>query len=305
MKIALLAFFAAVFVSHSALAQDLALIAHYPLNSTANDTTGSYGPMTLQNTVFQNGGLYCNGIYIGDDPTGSHAITPNLVGLRFRKFAMRVEFKVTIMPTPFAPVIIGGNSYRWMGFMVFNDTTICLKYNNSNYLNSTFHFTPNTWHEAYMEYDSTAEVGRIYLDSILVATQSFAIVHGENKNFGVVDFGSGKTFGGYIRNLRIYSVSPPSAVAERGLPAAFDLLQNYPNPFNPHTNIRFMLPFASHAQLRVYNILGQHIRTLVDGWTEPGEHSVQFDAGNLPSGVYVCHLRVNGKAHTRLLVLMR
>ena len=75
-----------------------------------------------------------------------------------------------------------------------------------------------------------------------------------------------------------------------GAPLRFHLAQNYPNPFNPATNIEFTLPSASAVRLRVYNILGQEVATLVNGTLAAGTHTVRFDASKLPGGIYVCRL---------------
>lgn len=70
------------------------------------------------------------------------------------------------------------------------------------------------------------------------------------------------------------------------LPVDFKLEQNYPNPFNPSTTIEFTIPKEGKYLLRVYNILGQVVKTLVDNNMEAGYHKLIFDAGELSSGVY-------------------
>lgn len=102
----------------------------------------------------------------------------------------------------------------------------------------------------------------------------------------------------------------PATIAIKALPRAYALAQNSPNPFNPVTQISFTLPVDGHAELRVYNMLGQLLRTLVDGQVHAGVHTVTWDgkdeAGTaLPGGVYLCVLRANGFRASRKMVLTR
>ena len=89
--------------------------------------------------------------------------------------------------------------------------------------------------------------------------------------------------------------APSDLADERGSnPAEFVLEQNYPNPFNPSTVIEFSTPSGGNASLKVYDVLGCEVATLVDGIVEPGSHKVRFDAGGLGSGIYFYRLTCNG-----------
>jgi hypothetical protein len=90
------------------------------------------------------------------------------------------------------------------------------------------------------------------------------------------------------------------------LPESFALYRNYPNPFNPSTQISFSLPSDGYASLRVYNILGQEVAALIDGYLTAGRHSVTFEPGNvLSSGVYVYELRYNNRVAVNKMILMK
>jgi hypothetical protein len=94
------------------------------------------------------------------------------------------------------------------------------------------------------------------------------------------------------------------------LPREFALRQNYPNPFNPTTIINYDLPTAGHVELRIYNTLGQEIRTLVTSIQQPGTYNVTWDGRNnsgmvVPSGVYFYQLQAGAVVETRKMILMR
>jgi len=98
------------------------------------------------------------------------------------------------------------------------------------------------------------------------------------------------------------------------LPSAIALHPNYPNPFsplgrgtfgNPTTNIRFSLPQEAQVSLKIYNLIGCEVATLVDERRRAGTHTVTFNAANLPGGVYFAVLKVGEVKQTRRLILLK
>ena len=89
------------------------------------------------------------------------------------------------------------------------------------------------------------------------------------------------------------------------LPSAFVLKQNYPNPFNPTTNIEFSIPESGIVTLKVYNILGQEVATLVNKQMATGSYQVDFDASKLSSGVYIYRLKTNSFTSAKKMMLLK
>jgi hypothetical protein len=82
---------------------------------------------------------------------------------------------------------------------------------------------------------------------------------------------------------------------QAGVPATFALSQNYPNPFNPATTIRYAIPTASRIAIKIFDVIGRQVRTLVDLSQDAGYHSVVWDGRNgagvpVASGMYICRI---------------
>ena len=88
-------------------------------------------------------------------------------------------------------------------------------------------------------------------------------------------------------------------------PTSFALFQNSPNPFNPTTVIHYELPINGHVVLKVYNILGEEVATLVNGMQDAGFKSVVWNASAFPSGIYICQLRAGKFLQTRKALLAK
>ncbi|HLP17420.1 MAG TPA: T9SS type A sorting domain-containing protein [Bacteroidota bacterium] len=88
-------------------------------------------------------------------------------------------------------------------------------------------------------------------------------------------------------------------------PSAFALEQNYPNPFNPSTEIAFSLKASGYTTLKIYNLIGNEVTTLVNGQMSAGSYTTRFDASQLPSGMYISVLTSNGRSLSSKMVLMK
>lgn len=100
---------------------------------------------------------------------------------------------------------------------------------------------------------------------------------------------------------------PTSVEVEKAVDTSelFQLFQNYPNAFNSATTIGFVLVRSVYVTLRIHDLLGREIATLVDAELPGGHHHVVWDAGILPSGVYYCRLSTGEMTQTRTMMLVR
>lgn len=94
-------------------------------------------------------------------------------------------------------------------------------------------------------------------------------------------------------------------VRQENLPTVFALYPNYPNPFNPTTTIKFSIPNPQFVTLKVFDILGREVTTLVNEEKLPGNYEIQFDGSNLPSGVYFYRLQAGSFSDTKKFILLK
>ena len=99
-----------------------------------------------------------------------------------------------------------------------------------------------------------------------------------------------------------------SGIDDRGnslLPSSIKIYQNYPNPFNPVTKIKYEIPQSANASLKVYDVLGNEIVTLVNEEKPAGSYQIEFDGVGLPSGIYFYRLKSNSYINTKKMVLLK
>ena len=92
---------------------------------------------------------------------------------------------------------------------------------------------------------------------------------------------------------------------EEGVIKTYSLEQNYPNPFNPTTTINYQIPKDGFVTLKIYDVLGREVASLVNENKSTGRYNLEFNAGNLASGVYLYQLKVNDFVSTKKLMLVK
>ncbi len=116
--------------------------------------------------------------------------------------------------------------------------------------------------------------------------------------------------GSDAKGLEFEFNTTPVAKPKKELPSSFSLLQNHPNPFNPRTIIEYALPRDARVNLVIYNVLGQKVKTLVDGFQTAGFQSAEWDGtderGNVSaSGIYFFKLKAGDFSQTRKMVMLK
>lgn len=101
------------------------------------------------------------------------------------------------------------------------------------------------------------------------------------------------------------AVVAPTSIDERESPSGITLQQNFPNPFNPATIIRWTMDEGRWTKLAIYDLLGREVAVLADGVYPAGRHSVRFDAGSLPSGMYLYRLEAGGTILARTMLFLK
>ena len=195
-------------------------------------------------------------------------------------------------------ITMRGTTYRLTPFMRNNSTTFTIRGAKVAL------FCKDPW----VDTISPTQYPIPYMDPGANAATRFFAVTLNAEPLGYLDVKAEISVDGWVYwtdSMRVYI--PVSGVAGKndGLPVAFALNQNYPNPFNPVTTIRYALPNRSMVTLTVFNLLGEEVTRLVEGEKEAGYHEVQFDGGDLESGVYFCRLQAGGFTQTRKLMILR
>jgi aminopeptidase N len=127
----------------------------------------------------------------------------------------------------------------------------------------------------------------------------------QNQNFQFQIIGNPQSIVFDPGNWILKTLQGVTEVEDLNVPVQYNLSQNYPNPFNPTTTIEFSIPQSGIVTLKVFNILGSEVVTLVNGPVESGIHKVTFDASSLESGVYFYKIETENFVDTKKMILLK
>lgn len=261
---------------------------------------------------------YGTRVGVGSHYKITHEIEPNGGGLLVNEYSIRIDFKAPSLE-------------EWHCFFQTSPTNTgdgdCFINKTGNiglaatgY--TTYSINQNEWYRMVVTVQNGTHY-LIYLDGSLVLTGAIQAIDGR---FGLdkvlLMFADEDGEDGDIDCAELsiynYSLTPAEVKALGGfghlvsvektdgsLPTDFSLSQNYPNPFNPMTKINYAMPAAGNVTIKVYDILGNEISVIQDGFKNAGYHSTNFDASKLASGVYIYRM-VSGKfSSTKKLLLLK
>jgi len=117
--------------------------------------------------------------------------------------------------------------------------------------------------------------------------------------------GGGSADGWYIDDVNLFDMNSSVKKLEGNIPSEFSLFQNYPNPFNPRTNINFAIPKNEFVTIKIFDILGKEVETLVNENLSPGTYSVDWNAYSHPSGIYFYRLQTESYVETKKMNLIK
>ncbi len=166
--------------------------------------------------------------------------------------------------------------------------------------NSSYDTTISTYKTKNLFITLTLDVMYVWAPRLLSASANFT------EGDSLLIYPYTVTTQGAMYEFTTYAPTVPVISISSEVPDKYDLLQNYPNPFNPETNIRFALPEKSVVTMKVYNILGQLVETLIDNKRlDVGTHMMSFNGSRLASGIYFYTIETEKYTQTKRMVLLK
>ncbi len=150
---------------------------------------------------------------------------------------------------------------------------------------------------------------KVNLSALLIRTEpkifDYTITNAGSVYFDSLDYLENNPYRNSLPEIITNRKSIEGVVFYRNLPMKFVLYQNYPNPFNPSTTINYEIPSAGIVTIKIYDVLGREIETLVNEEKNPGRYKIKFDASNLASGLYFYRITSNNFTDTKKMLLMK
>ena len=306
------------------------LVAYYPFNGDTKDASGNHHDGTASS-----GGAFtsdrfghANSAYAFNGATASIDV-PNDSALNFQN-GITVNFWMTVgifYPTREQyPISHGSWHGRWkfsispitnaLRWTVVNSLGVAKDLDSQTHLvlDSLYTMSPGTYNGSDFEIYLNGQLDAFTSFPGLINTTTFDLTIGQdlpgNNNYD---------FDGVLDDIRIFNYMLPvsqisafyditTGIGKRPgvvLPTQFALAQNFPNPFNPSTTIRFAMPSAGFVTLKVFDVLGREIATLIRERVAAGEYSVPWNAVSCASGVYYYKLETANAVLVKKMILLR
>jgi hypothetical protein len=300
------------------------MVAYYAFGGGAGDSSGFNNSGTAHTVTFVPDRNNVPGSAASFNGTTSYIQVPNSSSLNFQQ-AITVNFWMKIgafFPREQYPVSHGSWQNRWKVSISNNHLRWTVKTNTvTKDLDSETELATGVWYNVTTLYDGSDF--EVWLNGALDAFTSLSgpiLTTTIDLTIGqVLPADQGYNFQGTLDELRIFDrgltvsqieglASGVSSVGENPggrLPRTFSLSQNYPNPFNPSTTFRFSVAGAGLVTLKVYDLRGREVATLLKAQLPPGSYETTWNAGALAGGVYVCRLSAPQGTLNRKILLIR
>jgi len=305
---------------------DSGLVAYYPFNGNAIDESGNDNHGTVMGALLTSDRFGSDSVAYEFNGTSSYITVPNSPTLHsptteLSQVAWINIYSWSLVGTQFGPILMksnsGANAFQYrlsVGSSGVN--TAISNWTNGVTVSDTLNF--NDW---YMIVSTLKDdTVKAYVNGIFIGE---GILTGPiNPDSRPLEIGRDvpgvtEIFHGKIDDIRIYNRTLTPAeidslyddfttsidVQSNAIPKNFEIYQNYPNPFNPATTIGFSIPQTEFVTLKIYNILGEEVATLVNKRQAAGSYNVLFDASQLSSGIYF--YKIIAGRYTKVMKMMQ
>ncbi|MCF8239408.1 MAG: hypothetical protein K9I85_14690 [Saprospiraceae bacterium] len=257
-------------------------VAWYTLIDSTGDKLDMNPPSELTNAPFQGSdGVYSNGQYpFSGQPGGSWISTPNLSELYDSSFAVSLQFRIDSLDDESHPIIIMGDSWRYLGFSVLYDNRWVVDFNGYAYTLPDTKAIANQWYEVTIIYSSADSTALYYLDGALINQKKGALIRDINDGrITNTHSGAGRTFRGHWRHLRVFRSNDLFSSINQAVPS--QMIQLFPNPTIDHLVIT--QEGDGFDRWEIIDLALQ-LPALCGIWTSS---QIEISTATLPAGLYV------------------